>query len=164
MIMRNRCAGEHAVRMSDPVRILLVDDDPALRQLTRTLLDFAFEHLEHEVLEAADGIEALNQCDRTMVDVMVLDMHMPRLDGHGVLEALATRHRRPQVVAWTADPIALGKASEEGANATVQKANDIDELTDAVRSCLLLADIPTEGHIIPEQRTTTSNGHAATLP
>ena len=89
------------------MRILLVDDDPALRQLTRSLLDFAFEHVNHEVLEAADGVAALEECERTDVAVMVLDMHMPRLDGHGVLQALATKATRPQVVAWTADPIAL---------------------------------------------------------
>jgi two-component system, chemotaxis family, chemotaxis protein CheY len=133
--------------MTDPVRILLVDDDPALRQLTRALLDFAFEHLAHEILEARDGLEALETCDRTDVDVMVLDMHMPRLDGQGVLQELALRPTRPQVVAWTADPIALHKAGAAGAAATVQKANDIDELTDAVRSCLLLVDVETDGKI-----------------
>jgi CheY-like chemotaxis protein len=137
--------------MNAPVRILLVDDDPALRQLTRALLDFAFEHLAHEILEACDGIEALEACDRAEIDVMVLDMHMPRLDGQGVLRELAMRPMRPQVVAWTADPIALGKAGSAGATATVQKANDIDELTEAVRTCLLLADVSAEGKI-PEPR------------
>jgi CheY-like chemotaxis protein len=137
--------------MAAPVRILLVDDDPALRQLTRSLLDFAFEHVAHEVLEASDGVDALEQCDRTEVSVMVLDMHMPRLDGYGVLQALATRDPRPQVVAWTADPIALRAASAEGADATVQKANDINDLTEAVRSCLLLAGAATEG-LIPGAR------------
>src|SRR4051794_29548378 len=137
--------------MSDPVRILLVDDDPALRQLTRTLLDFTFEHVEHEVLEASDGVEALDQCERSEVAVMVLDMHMPRLDGHGVLQALADRNPRPQVVAWTADPIALRAASAEGADASVQKASDINDLTDAVRSCLLLADATIEG-LVPSAR------------
>ncbi|MDX6287771.1 MAG: hypothetical protein QOG53_3256 [Frankiales bacterium] len=125
--------------MGAPVRILLVDDDPALRHLTRSLLDFTFEHVDHEVLEASDGVDALEQCDRTDVTLMVLDMHMPRLDGHGVLKALALRPRRPQVVAWTADPIALRVASAEGADATVQKASDIDSLTDAVATCLLMA-------------------------
>jgi CheY-like chemotaxis protein len=123
--------------VAEPVRILLVDDDPALRQLTHSLLDFAFEHVDHEVLEAADGVEALEQCDRTRVSVMVLDMHMPKLDGHGVLAALAERPSRPQVVAWTADPIALRAAAIEGADASVQKASDVDELTEAVRSCLM---------------------------
>jgi CheY-like chemotaxis protein len=137
--------------MAQPVRILLVDDDPALRQLTRSLLDFAFEHVDHEVLEAADGVDALAQCDANDVSVMVLDMHMPKLDGHGVLQALATRPSRPQVVAWTADPIALHAAAAEGADASVQKANDINDLTDAVRSCLLLAGAEIEG-LIPNAR------------
>jgi CheY-like chemotaxis protein len=126
---------------------LLVDDDPALRQLTRSLLDFAFEHVAHEVLEASDGVDALEQCERSNVSVMVLDMHMPKLDGHGVLQALAAKEARPQVVAWTADPIALRAAAIEGADASVQKASDINDLTEAVRSCLLLADAATESHI-----------------
>ena len=142
--------------MSDPVRILLVDDDPALRQLTRTLIDFAFEHVDHEVLEASDGVDALDQCERNEVSVMVLDMHMPRLNGLGVLHELATRNPRPQVVAWTADPIALRAAAVEGADATVQKASDINDLTNAVRSCLLLAGAASEG-LIPEARTPSQN-------
>jgi two-component system response regulator AlgR len=142
--------------MSERVRILLVDDDPALRQLTRVLLDIAFEHVDHEVLEASDGVDALEQCERNNVAVMVLDMHMPRLDGQGVLQALAARNPRPQVVAWTADPIALRTASAEGADATVQKANDINDLTNAVRSCLLLAGEVTQG-LIPGARTHSEN-------
>ena len=134
----------------EPVRILLVDDDPALRQLTRSLLDFALEHVSHEVLEATDGVDALEQCQRIAVDVMVLDMHMPRLDGLGVLQALASHKWRPQVVAWTADPIALRAASAEGADATVQKASDVTDLTDAVCSCLLMADAARES--IPQAR------------
>jgi CheY-like chemotaxis protein len=130
--------------MGEPVRILLVDDDPALRHLTRSLLDFALEHVDHEVMEAVDGVDALDQCARTDVTLMVLDMHMPRLDGHGVLQALAGRGARPQVIAWTADPVALRMATHEGANATVQKASDINDLTDAVASCLLLAQASSE--------------------
>jgi CheY-like chemotaxis protein len=147
--------------MAEPVRILLVDDDPALRQLTRTLLDFAFEHVAHEVLEAADGVDALAQCERTAVSVMVLDMHMPKLDGHGVLAALSAKATRPQVVAWTADPIALRAAAVEGADASVQKASDINDLTEAVRSCLLLADATRETHIpsarLPEETYSSPN-------
>ena len=138
----------------------MVDDDPALRQLTRSLLDFAFEHVDHEVLEAADGVAALEECERTDVSVMVLDMHMPRLDGHGVLQALATKPSRPQVVAWTADPIALQAASLQGADASVQKASDIENLTEAVRSCLLLADAASEGQI-PAARGPAENLEAA---
>ena len=149
--------------MAEPVRILLVDDDPALRQLTRSLLDFALEHVEHEVLEASDGVDALDQCERNEVAVMVLDMHMPRLDGHGVLHALAERSPRPQVVAWTADPIALRLASAEGADATVQKASDINDLTNAVRSCLLLAGAATEG-LIPGARGSLENGETVQRP
>lgn len=147
--------------VTEPVRILLVDDDPALRQLTRSLLDFAFEHVEHEVLEAADGVDALEQCERTNVSVMVLDMHMPRLDGHGVLQALAQKPTRPQVVAWTADPIALRAAAVEGADASVQKASDIDNLTEAVRSCLLWVDADTEARI-PNARQ--ASDHLETAP
>jgi hypothetical protein len=62
-------------------------------------------------------------------------------------------------VAWTADPIALGKASAGGADATVIKASDVDALTDAVRSCLLLAGETTEG-MVPRARENGENHKA----
>lgn len=57
--------------------ILVVDDDPDIRHLIAIYL-----HNEgYRVVEAADGLEALDQLERQDIHLMVLDLMMPRLDG-----------------------------------------------------------------------------------
>ncbi|MGH3440747.1 MAG: response regulator transcription factor [Nitriliruptorales bacterium] len=57
------------------VSILVVDDDPGIRQLLEVTLE------GHEVTFAKDGVEALELLPTHKVDVVVLDVMMPRLDG-----------------------------------------------------------------------------------
>jgi len=65
--------------------ILVVDDSRTLRRiLIRELNSLGF----HNILEAADGLEAIATVKSNAVDLMLLDMEMPELDGLGVLEAL----------------------------------------------------------------------------
>jgi DNA-binding NarL/FixJ family response regulator len=61
------------------IRILLVDDQPMLRMGFRMVLD-AQPDLE-VVGEAADGVEALAAVERAPVDVVLMDVRMPRMDG-----------------------------------------------------------------------------------
>jgi len=62
-------------------RILVVDDE----RLNRMLLRRALQDQGHTVLEAADGLEALAELAREQVDVVLLDLVMPGLDGYGAL-------------------------------------------------------------------------------
>lgn len=64
--------------------ILLVDDDPTIRQLYRTALLFA----DFEVEAVEDGLSALRRIDLRRPDLIVLDLHLPRLDGATVLSEL----------------------------------------------------------------------------
>jgi two-component system phosphate regulon response regulator PhoB len=57
--------------------ILVVDDDEDIRSLLRAML----ERGAHRVLEAADGEEALEMIARALPDLVLLDLHMPYLDG-----------------------------------------------------------------------------------
>ena len=71
----------------DPVfaafTVLVVDDSRTLRKiLIRELNSLGF----HNILEAADGLEAIEVVKSKPVDLMLLDMEMPELDGLGVLE------------------------------------------------------------------------------
>jgi type II secretory ATPase GspE/PulE/Tfp pilus assembly ATPase PilB-like protein/CheY-like chemotaxis protein len=68
-------------------RVLLVDDEDQLRRVMRDLL----ERDGYTVTEARDGIEALDQVDRTAPDIIVLDLNLPGLDGYGVLSHLRSR-------------------------------------------------------------------------
>ena len=62
---------------SDPVRVLVVDDSEAIRQLIAVNLELE----GYDVRRAADGLEALEVAARWRPDVVTLDMVMPRLDG-----------------------------------------------------------------------------------
>ena len=57
--------------------VLIVDDDVNLARLLRTILRTA----GYQVLTASDGEEALRMLDDASVDVIVLDLRMPRMDG-----------------------------------------------------------------------------------
>ncbi len=71
-------------------RVLLVDDDQAIRETLR----FALEDIGYQVLEAADGIAALEVLRSAPSGMVVLlDLMMPRLDGAGVLGAVAGDHK-----------------------------------------------------------------------
>jgi CheY-like chemotaxis protein len=65
-------------------RILVADDKPTGRELVRTVL----ENRGYEIFEASDGIEALDSAHRNHPDLIILDLHMPGLDGFGVIKEL----------------------------------------------------------------------------
>src|SRR4051794_37789550 len=67
------------------LRVLVVDDDEAFRLLARR----AMEQVADEVEEGEDGLRALTLITRQRPDVILLDLHMPEVDGLGVLEVLA---------------------------------------------------------------------------
>ncbi len=75
------------VEKAGKIKILVADDDPQMRRLIRSIL----ERDGFEVTEAADGLDALESVEAHPVDLMVLDIDMPRLDGLGVLEELRAR-------------------------------------------------------------------------
>jgi DNA-binding response OmpR family regulator len=64
--------------------VLVVDDDPAFRELVAGILDRA----GHRVTEAASGEEALENARRDRPDVVLLDVRLPGLSGHEVCQKL----------------------------------------------------------------------------
>jgi CheY-like chemotaxis protein len=91
-------------------RVLIVEDDVDLRRLFKTALGFS----GYSVLEAGDGLEALRLLDADRVDLVVLDLGLPVISGHTVLEEVATRADRHEVpvivVTGTAGPHRLPHA------------------------------------------------------
>ena len=84
--------------MSDPSRILVVDDEPALQQaLSRAL---ALER--YEVALADDGVQALAMIGDTPYEAVILDVSMPRLDGLEVCRRLREGGNRTPVLMLTA--------------------------------------------------------------
>jgi len=65
-------------------RILVVDDEPTVRALVRDVL----EEEGHDVVLAEDGFVALRRVEQQRPDCVVLDVMMPGIDGHQVLQRL----------------------------------------------------------------------------
>lgn len=83
-----------------PKRVLVADDKSTGRELVRTVL----EKRGYEVFEARDGIEALDAVQRIRPDLVILDLHMPGLDGFGVIKELRldARFTKIPIIALTA--------------------------------------------------------------
>ncbi len=85
--------------MTDPVRVLLVDDEPIAREWLRELVDAEDGFVVCG--EAGNGRDALASIQRERPDVVLLDIQMPELDGFGVLSELP-EDDRPVIVFVTA--------------------------------------------------------------
>jgi CheY-like chemotaxis protein len=112
--------------------VLVVDDQEQLRLLARTLIQDA---LVVRLSEAETASDAIALCCADHVDVLVLDMHMPGVDGMHVLGALNNLIDRPGIVAWSADELALRRARDNGADVAIDKM-DVDGLAQGIRLCL----------------------------
>jgi CheY-like chemotaxis protein len=82
------------------MRVLIVDDSPVTRELVRDIL----ETHGHEIIEAGDGLSALQQIEDHRPHVVLLDIEIPRLDGYEVIRRLRQdpRFRDLRVAAFTA--------------------------------------------------------------
>ena len=80
------------------MRVLVVDDDPAEREVLRSLV----EAWGHEVESAADGEEAAELVATTRPQVMITDLHMPKLDGFELMDRLRGEGTMPMTVVLTA--------------------------------------------------------------
>jgi DNA-binding response OmpR family regulator len=116
--------------------ILLVDDEPNLRELLRQMLELG----GFDVVEAEDGLEALEKLEVVAPDVMILDVMMPNLDGVSLCKKLRAG------TAFAGLPIIMvsgktqHKAVQEGlaagANQYLCKPITVQELLQSVRSLL----------------------------
>jgi CheY-like chemotaxis protein len=64
--------------------VLVADDKATSRELVRT----ALEHYGYKVYEASDGLEAMSNARDLVPDLIILDLHMPGLDGFGVIQQI----------------------------------------------------------------------------
>jgi CheY-like chemotaxis protein len=105
--------------VSAPRRILVVDDNREHRLLLRRYL----QRLDAvEILEATDGQQALELAAREPVDVIIMDMAMPVLDGAEAtrrIRALAGPARDVPIVAFTADTVLVDQSAARAAGCDV---------------------------------------------
>jgi two-component system response regulator MtrA len=126
-------------------RILLVEDDPSIRELTeRGLSDAGFE-----VLTAATGDAGLARFRADHPDLVVLDVMLPGLDGLEVCRAIRASSVVP-VVMLTArtDTVDVVVGLEVGADDYVTKPFEMPELIARVRSALRRASLPAPAEVV----------------
>ncbi len=119
--------------MSDPVAgpVLVVDDDPAIRDAVRD----ALEAMGMRVTTASDGVEALEQVLAEEPCIVLLDMRMPVMDGWGFAREIRERGMDLRVMVMTAAADARRWANEIGAMGVVPKPFALSELASAVAPC-----------------------------
>jgi two-component system cell cycle response regulator DivK len=116
-----------------PRKIVVADDDAVGRELIREVLETS----GYEVIEAADGIEAVYRVREAAPDLVLVDIQMPRLDGYGVLRELRAdpQFSGLRVVAVTAFAMRRDreKARDAGFDGYITKPVDIATLRAEIR-------------------------------
>jgi two-component system OmpR family response regulator len=115
-------------------RLLVVDDEPSIRELLTASLRFA----GFEVFPAADGAEALKLAEQYRPDLVVLDIMLPDLDGFTVTRKLRERGRDVPVVFLTARDDTNDKVTglTVGGDDYVTKPFSLEEVVARIRAVL----------------------------
>jgi DNA-binding NarL/FixJ family response regulator len=113
-----------------PVRVLLADDDAGFLESLEPLIEHQPELTV--VATAANGLVAIELADSLDPDAVVIDLHMPLVDGVTAVARLRKDHPSLCLIALTGDPAPeLHRAvSEAGADAVLLKGDLVDTLVD----------------------------------
>jgi DNA-binding response OmpR family regulator len=135
--------------MAESSTILLVDDEEAVRKV----LTFPLERDGYHVVQASDGEEALARFGDQPVDLVVLDIMLPKLDGLEVCKQLRSRSSVP-IIMLTARDDELDKVVglELGADDYITKPFSIREFRSRVRALLRRARAPRQGPELREEQ------------
>ena len=117
--------------VSDPITVLVIDDEPAHRELCRLAVadepDLRFVGQAHSAMRGAELAERLQP------DVIVLDLSMPVMDGFEAMPLLKRLSPTASIVIWSsADEYLLRRAMGMGAVAFVPKLAPAQRLVDAI--------------------------------
>ncbi|HEX3810448.1 MAG TPA: response regulator transcription factor [Rhizomicrobium sp.] len=117
-----------------PLVTLVVDDEPPIRRFLRTSLSAQ----GYQVLEAEDGASALTMLKRNAVDVIVLDLGLPGIDGFDVIRTLRETGSALPIIVLSSRNDEGGKvrALDMGADDYVTKPFGMDELLARIRAAV----------------------------
>jgi DNA-binding response OmpR family regulator len=138
-------------------KILLVDDDPAVRwMLLRVLQDE-----NYVVLTAANGLEAVEVANAKAPDLVLLDLALPMQDGWDTFQRLTDDHPLLPIIIITARPNQLFPTLASGVGALMEKPLDLPKLLRTIHDLLeepaetrlaRTAGRPAEFHYLPPKR------------
>jgi len=118
-------------------KILYIEDNSDNRKLVRRVLEWD----GYEVVEAKDGTEALARLETEPIDLALLDINMPDIDGYTLTTAIRSNPRfsRLPIVAVTANVMRgdRERSLQAGCDGYIQKPIDIDTLSQQIERFLI---------------------------
>jgi two-component system, OmpR family, response regulator len=122
-------------KASSECAVLIVEDDPSIRRLVRTVL----LRQGYQVEIAADGLEAVSKLGLTDYDVIILDLMMPNMDGFAFMTAMARaapERLKRVIITSAASPSIINEKLKGIPFDLLPKPFDINELISRVRACV----------------------------
>ncbi len=132
------------------MRILVVDDSPEMREF---VIKYVLEPNGFEALVAADGIEGLRQVLQGQVDLVLLDLEMPRMNGFEMLDAMHSHHSKVPVILMTShgsEEIAV-EVFRKGVRNYVIKPFTANEMRGAIEQALTEVQLQHEKEALTQQ-------------
>ena len=151
------------------VKILVVDDDKNIRKLMTVVL----ESEGFTVISASDGEKALDIMDKETIDMVIVDIMMPNIDGYEFTESVRETNAKLPIIMVSAKQLAEDrkKGFVAGIDDFMVKPIDTEELVLHVRALLRRAKINSEGKIVigevtvdSESMTVSRAGETQILP
>jgi CheY-like chemotaxis protein len=126
----------NSLTMGNKIRILIVDDNPTLREGLRSVLSRS--PVFDIVGEAADGVEAINSVERLLPDLVLMDISMPRMDGLAATREIKKKWPDTKILVFTVhkSPEYLAAASKAGADRYLSKDSSRAELIQSIEDIL----------------------------
>ena len=118
------------------IKIVLVDDDSLIRESFKIMLSYD-EHME--VMNAfGDGMDAIEYCDREKVDIALLDVRMPRVNGIQATREIVKRSDTKVIILTTFDEDEyIGEAMKCGAKGYILKSSESSMILDTIKNIYL---------------------------
>jgi DNA-binding NarL/FixJ family response regulator len=122
--------------INKPQRILIVDDNPILREGLKSILS---QFPDFDIVgEAADGLEAVNTAERLLPDLILMDISMPRMDGLTATKEIKKKRPGTKILVFTVHRTSeyLAVASKAGADGYLSKDSSRAELIQSIQNIL----------------------------
>ena len=126
------CMNQFGQNDSEQRSILLVDDDPVIRQILSLILQEA-NYLVHE---AINGVQALSIYKSHAPNLVLTDVEMPEMDGITLTTKIRESNLSIPIIVMSAEELNLPQAEVVGANCTLLKPMDIHVALEMVESFL----------------------------